>query len=203
MSETPTVRLGQVVPDFKFDYYDPTKGDFGSTSLNELMKANKWTVLVFYPADFTFVCATEFQALADLQDRFAKLGAEIVTVSTDTKYTHLAWQREEKELANVRYKMAADANHQLSRMFGVLDEGAGIALRGTFVISPQGKLMNSEVNFFNLGRNMDELLRKVKANIHLAKHGDEACPAKWKDDGDKTLKPTAKMVGRVHDALKA
>ncbi len=99
--------------------------------------------------------------------------------------------------------MAADANHQLSRMFGVLDEGAGIALRGTFVISPQGKLMNSEVNFFNLGRNMDELLRKVKANIHLAQHGDEACPAKWKDDGDKTLKPTAKMVGRVHDALKA
>ena len=97
--------------------------------------------------------------------------------------------------------MGADPSGRLGRLFGVLDENAGLSLRGTFIVSPTGSLMNSEVNFFNLGRNVDELLRKVKANIYLAKKKDEGCPSKWKDEGDKTLKPSAKMVGRVHEAL--
>jgi peroxiredoxin (alkyl hydroperoxide reductase subunit C) len=97
--------------------------------------------------------------------------------------------------------MGSDPSGRLGRLFGVFDENAGLSLRGTFVVSPAGMLMNSEVNFFNLGRNVDELLRKVKANLYLSKKKDEACPAQWKDEGDKTLKPSAAMVGRVAEAL--
>lgn len=130
------------------------------------------------------------------------MGAEVITVSTDTKFVHLAWQREEKMLENVKYPMGADPTGNLSRMFGVYDEQTGLALRGTFIISPEGKILNSEVNFYNMGRNIDELMRKFKANLHLSKHTDEGCPSKWKEEGDKTLKPSAKLVGRVYEALK-
>jgi NADH-dependent peroxiredoxin subunit C len=130
------------------------------------------------------------------------MGCDIVTVSTDTQFVHLAWQREEKELAKVEYPMGADPTGKLSRLFGVYDEATGLALRGTFLINPEGTLLNVEMNWYNLGRNIDELLRKFKANLHLAKKANEACPSKWKDDGDKTLvNPGAKMVGRVHEAL--
>ena len=130
------------------------------------------------------------------------MGAEIITVSTDTIYVHLAWQREEKDLANVKFPMASDRTGELSRLYGVLDESSGNALRGTFIINPEGKLLNMEMNYYNLGRNIDELMRKFKANLHMTKKSNEACPSKWKDEGDKTLvNPGAKMVGRVHEAL--
>jgi peroxiredoxin (alkyl hydroperoxide reductase subunit C) len=129
------------------------------------------------------------------------MGCDIVTVSTDTQFTHLAWQREEKELGDVRYSMAADTTGELAKTFGVYLEAAGLALRGTFLINPEGTLMNAEVNFLNMGRNIDELMRKFKANLYLAKKTDEGCPSKWKDDGDKTLTPGPEMVGRVHEAL--
>lgn len=125
----------------------------------------------------------------------------MITVSCDTQFVHLAWQREEKELANVKFPMGSDATGQLARQFGVYLEDAGIALRGTFLINPEGKLMGSEVNFLNVGRNIDELLRKFKANIYLTKKTAEACPAKWKDEGDATLTPGPELVGRVHAAL--
>lgn len=129
------------------------------------------------------------------------MGCDIVTVSTDTQFTHLAWQREEKELADVRYSMGADTTGALAKAFGVYLDDAGLALRGTFLINPEGTLMNAEVNFLNMGRNIDELMRKFKANLYLAKKTDEGCPSKWKDDGDKTLTPGPEMVGRVHEAL--
>ena len=122
-------------------------------------------------------------------------------MSTDTKFVHLAWQRDEKMLEKVAYPMSSDPTGNVSKMFGVYDEKTGLALRGTFIISPEGLLMNSELNYYNLGRNIEELLRKFKANLHLAKHTHEACPSKWKEEGDKTLKPSAKMVGKVHEAL--
>lgn len=133
---------------------------------------------------------------------FKKVGAEVITVSTDTKFVHLAWQRDEKLLEKVKYPMGSDPTGKLSRMFGVYDENSGLALRGTFIISPDGILLNSEVNFYNLGRNIDEILRKVTANVHLAANQAEACPAQWHKVGDKTLKPSAKMVGKVYEALK-
>jgi alkyl hydroperoxide reductase subunit AhpC len=192
--------VGDVVPDFKLETYEPAKGDFGEISLAKLKAEKKWTILVFYPADFTFVCATEFAALAELYDKFKEFGAEVITVSTDTKFVHLAWQRDEAMLKNAKYPMGADRNGLVSRMFGVYNEESGLDLRGAFVISPEGILMNSEVNFYNMGRNMNELLRKVKANQHLSKYGDEACPSKWQEEGDKTLKPSAKLVGKVSEA---
>ena len=132
------------------------------------------------------------------------MGCDVVTVSTDTQFVHLAWKKSEKELANVKYPMAADPTGKVSRMFGVYDEGSGLALRGTFVINPEGVLLNSEVNFYNMGRNIDELMRKFKANVYMSKKTNEVCPSKWKDEGDRTLvNPGAKMVGKVHEALTA
>ena len=123
-------------------------------------------------------------------------------MSTDTKFVHLAWQRDEKMLAKVKYTMGSDPTGKLSRLFGVYDEQMGVALRGTFIINPEGKLLNSEVNYFNLGRNIDELLRKVTANIYLGAHGDQACPVGWEKSGDKTLRPSAGLVGKVYEAMK-
>ena len=129
------------------------------------------------------------------------MGAEIVTISADTKFVHLAWQRSEQELAAVKYKMGSDPTGKIARMFGVYDEQQGIDLRGTFIINPEGTLLNAEVNFFNLGRNIDELMRKFKANMYMAKKTREVCPSKWKDEGDTTLTPSPSMVGHVHEAL--
>lgn len=130
------------------------------------------------------------------------MGCDIVTVSTDTKFVHLAWQRSEKELAQVRYPMAADPTGKVARMFGVYDDNTGLALRGTFIINPDGVLVNQEVNFYNLGRNVDELMRKFKANLYMSRKPQEVCPSKWRDEGDKTLTPSPDLVGRVHEALR-
>ncbi len=203
MNDSITVlRVGQQVPDFKLDTFDPVKGDFSEFSLAAQKSAKKWTILFFYPADFTFVCATEFAALADQYNQFKELGAEVVTVSTDTKFVHLAWQRDEKMLEQAKYPMGSDRTGELSRRFGVYDEASGNALRGAFIISPDGTLLNAEVNFYNLGRNVEELLRKLKANVHLAANPVEVCPAQWKKEGDKTLKPSAKIVGKIYQELK-
>jgi peroxiredoxin (alkyl hydroperoxide reductase subunit C) len=199
---TPPLKVGQDVPEFEMTTFEPTTGGFGKYSLKDNKKAGKWSVLVFYPADFTFVCATEFAALADRQTEFEKLGARLATVSCDTQFTHLAWQRSERELAKVKYAMAADPTGTVARTFGVYLDDAGLALRGSFIISPEGKLMNSEINVLNIGRNMDELLRRLKANVYLKDAPGEVCPAEWKQKGDKTLKPGPEMVGKVHEALR-
>ncbi len=198
--EAVTVGVGAAVPNFVMDTYDPQAGAFGKVSLEGLIKEKKWTVLVFYPADFTFVCPTELADYGRKYDELRKMGAELISVSTDTMYTHLAWKSAEKLLQDVRYPMAADPTGKVSRLFGVYDESSGLALRGTFVINPEGKLASSEVNFYNVGRNADELVRKVAANVYLSKHPSEACPANW-TLGAKTLKPGAALVGKVYEAL--
>ena len=194
------VAVGTDVPGFTMDVYNPDERAFGKLSLAELKKDGKWTVLVFYPADFTFVCPTELADLADKHATLTKLGAEVVSVSTDTQFAHLAWRDSEKLLAKVKYLMAADPTGTVSKLFGVYDPATGLALRGTFIINPQGKLVASEINFYNVGRNMDELVRKLEANVYLAAHPAEACPANWQK-GAKTLKPSEKMVGKVYEAL--
>jgi len=129
------------------------------------------------------------------------MGADLVTVSTDTQFVHLAWHRDEKELTNVKFTMASDPTGRVARLFGIYLEDAGLALRGTYIISPDGTLMNAEVNFLNMGRNVDELMRKFKANLYLGRKPAEGCPAKWKEEGDATLTPGPQLVGRVHEAL--
>jgi peroxiredoxin (alkyl hydroperoxide reductase subunit C) len=201
MCENAIVTVGMEVPNFEMETYQPAERKFGKISLEELKKQGKWTILVFYPADFTFVCPTELADLAEKYEQLKKLGAEVISVSTDTKFSHLAWKDTEKLLEKVIYPMGADPTGKVSRLFGVYDANTGLALRGTFIISPKGVLVSSEVNFYNVGRNADELLRKMEANVYLAKHPDEACPAKWKQ-GAKTLKPSEAMVGKVYEALK-
>ena len=194
------VRIGEKVEDFKVDVYQNEA--FKELKLSELK--GKWVAMFFYPADFTFVCPTELADVAVKYDDIVKAGAEVISVSTDTKFVHLAWQREEKLLANVKYPMGADPTGKISRLFGVYDEATGLALRGTFIISPEGRLASSEVNFYNVGRNAAELLRKTQANAYLAVHPQEACPANW-SQGGKTLKTAnneATLVGRVAEALK-
>jgi NADH-dependent peroxiredoxin subunit C len=200
MSDITALRVGQSVPAFELETYDPTAGDFGKFSLEAAKKAGKWTVLVFYPADFTFVCPTELADLAAKQDKLKTLGCEVIGVSTDTKFTHFAWRTSEKLLGSVSYALAADTTGHVSRLFGVYDDATGLALRGTFIINPQGQLVSSEVNFYNVGRDADELVRKMEANTYLVTHPTEACPAKWKP-GSKTLAPSKDMVGKVYEAL--
>jgi len=199
--EVPEATVGQEVVDFSMKVYDPTEGGFGEMSMEEIQKAGKWTILVFYPADFTFVCPTELADLATKHAELSKMGFEVFSVSTDTEFAHLAWRNSERLLENVKFKMAADPTGQVARYFGVYDPESGLALRGTFIINPDGVLVSKEVNFYNVGRNADELLRKCQANLHLREHPAEACPAKW-TPGEKTLTPSEKIVGNVYDALK-
>ena len=194
------ILIGQKVPDFKLETYEPSTGKFGEFSLQKARMAGKWTILFFYPADFTFVCPTELADLADVYNQLKSLGAEVVSISTDTKFVHLAWKQDEKLLEKVSFPMGADPLGKISRLFGVYDEETGLALRGTFIINPEGILVSAEINFYNVGRNASELLRKMKANVYLADHPDEACPARW-EPGQKTLKPSEELVGHVYEAL--
>jgi peroxiredoxin (alkyl hydroperoxide reductase subunit C) len=198
--EVPEATVGQEVVDFSLKVYDPTEGFFGDMSLEANQKAGKWTILFFYPADFTFVCPTELADLAAKHEELAKLGFEVFSVSTDTEFAHLAWRNSEKLLENVRFKMAADPTGQVSRYFGVYDDATGLALRGTFIINPDGVLVSKEINFYNVGRNADELLRKCQANVYLRENPSEACPAKW-TPGAKTLTPSEKLVGNVYQTM--
>jgi peroxiredoxin (alkyl hydroperoxide reductase subunit C) len=194
------VNVGQQVENFTMVTYLPTDYCFGEISLEQLKNEGKWTVLVFYPADFTFVCSTELSDFANLYDEFTAAGAEVITISTDTQFTHLAWKREEKSLEKARYIMGADPTGKISKMFGVYDHETGLALRGTFIISPEGVVVASEVNFYNVGRSAAETLRKLKASIYVAQHPEQACPANWRE-GDKTLTPSPDLVGKVFAAL--
>jgi len=199
-TEIPEASVGQPVVDFSLKVYDPEEGFFGEMDMEKLMEDGKWVILFFYPADFTFVCPTELADLAAKHEELKKLGFEVFSVSTDTEFAHLAWRNSEKLLENVKYKMAADPTGKVSRYFGVYDEESGLALRGTFIINPDGVLVSKEINFYNVGRNADELLRKCQANVYLREHPAEACPAKW-TPGDKTLTPSEQLVGKVYEAL--
>ncbi|HUH87238.1 MAG TPA: alkyl hydroperoxide reductase subunit C [Pusillimonas sp.] len=156
----------------------------------------KWSVLVFYPADFTFVCPTELEDLAEQYAEFQKLGVEIYSVSTDTHFSHKAWHDTSEAIGKVTYPMLADPTHQLARNFEVLIEEEGIALRGTFVINPEGEIKVMEVHDNGIGRVASELLRKVKAAQYIAAHPGEVCPAKW-EEGAKTLTPSLDLVGKI------
>lgn len=176
--------VGKPAPRFEMQAVMPDKS-FGTVSLEENMKNGKWTVLFFYPMDFTFVCPTEIIAISDRYDEFKDLDAEVIGVSTDTLYTHKAWietPRDKNGLGDLNYPLAVDTNHQVSRDYGVLIEEEGIALRGLFIINPEGELQYAVVHHNNIGRDVDEVLRVLQA---LQTGG--LCPANWKP-GQETLK---------------
>jgi peroxiredoxin (alkyl hydroperoxide reductase subunit C) len=156
----------------------------------------KWSVLVFYPADFTFVCPTELGDLADQYAEFKKLGVEIYGVSTDTHFTHKAWHDTSDTISKVQYPLIGDPTAQLARAFDVLIEEEGLALRGTFLINPEGQIKLCEINDNGIGRDAGELLRKVRAAQYIAAHPGEVCPAKW-TPGEATLRPSLDLVGKI------
>ena len=156
----------------------------------------KWSIFFFYPADFTFVCPTELEDLANIYDKFVNAGAEIYSVSTDTHFVHKAWHDASDRIKKIRYPMLADPTHAISRDFEVLIEADGLAERGTFIVNPEGKIVSYEVSSGNVGRNADELLRKLQACQFVYEHGDEVCPAKWQP-GAETLKPSLDLVGML------
>jgi peroxiredoxin len=156
----------------------------------------KWSVVFFYPADFTFVCPTELEDLADNYAEFQKLGVEIYSVSTDTHFSHKAWHDASPAIKKIGYTMVGDPTHAISRNFDVLIEAAGLADRGTFVIDPKGVIRLLEVSAGGVGRDAKELLRKIKAVQYVDSHPGEVCPAKWKE-GEKTLAPSLDLVGKI------
>ncbi|GAB2710014.1 alkyl hydroperoxide reductase subunit C [Halomonas garicola] len=169
-------------------------GEFVDVSEEDLK--GKWSIFFFYPADFTFVCPTELGDLADRYEEFKKLGVEIYSVSTDTHFTHKAWHDSSETIGKLQYPMLADPTHTVSRNFEVLIEEDGVAERGTFVVDPDGKIQIIELNAGNIGRNAEELLRKVKAAQYVRAHPNEVCPAKW-EEGEETLAPSLDLVGKI------
>ncbi|MFB9865804.1 alkyl hydroperoxide reductase subunit C [Vreelandella sulfidaeris] len=169
-------------------------GEF--VDVTEADMQGQWSIFFFYPADFTFVCPTELGDLADNYAEFKKLGVEIYSVSTDTHFTHKAWHDSSETIGKLQYPMIADPTLRISRNFEVLIEDAGLAERGTFVVDPDGKIQIVEINAGNIGRNAEELLRKVKAAQYVRANPNEVCPAKWKE-GEDTLAPSLDLVGKI------
>jgi NADH-dependent peroxiredoxin subunit C len=156
----------------------------------------KWSVVVFYPADFTFVCPTELGDLADKYDELQKMGVEVYSVSTDTHFSHKAWHDTSEVIGKIRYPMVGDPTGQLTNNFGVMREGQGLADRATFVIDPAGIIQAVEITAEGIGRDASDLVRKVKAAQYVAANPGEVCPAKWQE-GAKTLKPSLHLVGKI------
>lgn len=170
------------------------QGKFVEISDKDLL--GHWSIVFFYPADFTFVCPTELEDMADLYDEYKKLGVEIYSVSTDTHFTHKAWHDTSDAVKKIQYFMLGDPTGQITRNFEVMIEEEGLALRGTFLINPEGFIKVIEVNDNGIGRDASELMRKVKAAQYIAAHPNEVCPAKWKE-GAETLKPSLDLVGKI------
>ena len=157
---------------------------------------NNWSVVFFYPADFTFVCPTELGDLADHYSEFQSLGVEIYSVSTDKHFTHKAWHDTSDTINKITYPMIGDPTGAITRNFEVMIEADGLAERGTFVIDPDGKVQIVEINAGNVGRSASELLRKIRAAQYVRAHPNEVCPAKW-EAGEETLAPSLDLVGKI------
>src|SRR5690606_5051804 len=169
-------------------------GSFVEVSDKDLR--GKWSIVFFYPADFTFVCPTELGDLADLYDEFTRLGVEIYSVSTDTHFTHKAWHETSDTIRKLRVPLLGDPAGVITRNFDVMREGQGLADRATFVIDPDGVIQIMEITPEGVGRNATELLRKVKAAQYVREHPNEVCPAKW-EEGEETLAPSLDLVGKI------
>lgn len=156
----------------------------------------KWAVFFFYPADFTFVCPTELEDLADKYEELKSLGVEVYSVSTDTHFSHKAWHDSSPAIGKINYYMLGDQTGNITRNFDVMREGQGLADRGTFVVDPDGVIQIMETTCEGVGRNAEELLRKIKAAIYVRSHPGEVCPAKW-EQGSDTLAPSIDLVGKI------
>lgn len=185
-------QIGKQIVDFKAQAF--VENGFKTVSKQDVL--GKWAIFFFYPADFTFVCPTELEDLANKYNEFKEAGCEVYSVSTDTHFVHKAWHDASETIKKIKYPMLADPTGVLTRGFDVMIEEDGLAERGTFVVNPNGEIVAYEVVAGNVGRNADELLRRLQALQFVANHPGEVCPAKWKK-GAETLKPSIDLVGKI------
>ena len=186
------LKINEVVPEFETKAYHA--GKFIDVKLSDYK--GKWVAVVFYPADFTFVCPTELEDLQKHYKTFRELDAEILSVSKDTHFTHKAWHDNSPAIGKIEYPMLSDPTGKLCRMFGTYDESDGMSLRGTFLINPEGKLVTIEIHNNDIGRSASELLRKVQAAKFVRENDGQVCPASW-EPGDNTLTPGEDLVGKI------
>jgi peroxiredoxin (alkyl hydroperoxide reductase subunit C) len=186
------VKVGHEIPDFMLDAFH--NNDFKKIKLSDYK--GKWLVLMFYPADFTFVCPTELEEAAEHYTDFRNSDAEILSVSTDTHFVHKAWHDASPAIKKINYPMLADPTGELSRAFGTYIDNEGLSLRATFIIDPDGILRSYEVHDNNIGRSYSEILRKLQAAKYVRETEGEVCPASWKP-GEQTLRPGLDLVGKI------
>ncbi len=186
------ITINQTIPDLELEAYH-----------NETIKKiklsqykGKWLVLLFYPADFTFICPTELAEAAEHYEQFKKLGAEVMSVSTDTTFVHKAWHDHSPAIQKVHYPMIADPTGKLCKTFGTYIEEEGLSQRATYIIDPEGKVKSIEIHDNSIGRNTKEILRKLEAAKYVKEHKGHVCPASW-EPGKKTLKPGLDLVGKI------
>jgi len=184
--------IGQKITDFELDAFHNEE----EKKIRLFDYVGKWLILFFYPADFTFVCPTELEEMADAYEEFQKLGAEVLSVSTDTVYVHKAWHDTSPAIKKIKFPMVADPTGKLCRAFGTYIEDEGLSLRGSFIIDPDGILRASEINDNSIGRSARELLRKLKAAKFVKENPGLVCPASW-EPGKETLKPGLDLVGKI------
>ena len=192
------VKIDSKAPIFEMPYYNPEKDDEWVLHLDDMQ--GKWVVLFYYPADFTFVCPTELKDMADAKEAFDVMQVEVLAASTDTVFSHRAWTKHEMLMKNFPYKMLSDHNLSVADQYNILDEATWIAGRGTFIIDPEWIVRGIEVTSGPLGRNSEELLRKIEALQFMSSNPWVACPAKW-STGKKTLTPSIKISGQVWEEL--
>ena len=184
--------INSSLPEFKVQAFH--NGSFKTVSSDDVK--GKWAICLFYPADFTFFCPTELVDIAEKYEQFQAMGVEVYSVSTDSHFVHKAWHDASDSIRKIKYPMLADPTGVLTRAFGVMIEEEGVALRGSFVINPEGEIKAYEIHDNGIGRNAEELLRKVQAAQFVAEHGDQVCPAKWQP-GAETLTPSLDLIGKL------
>ncbi len=186
------IQVGQSIPDSELEAFH--NEEIKKVKLSDYR--GKWLVLIFYPADFTFICPTELEEAANYYEEFKKVGAEIMSVSTDTAFVHKAWHDQSPAIGKVKFPMLADPTGKLCRAFGIYLEDEGLSLRGSFIIDPDGILRACEIHDNSIGRSAKELLRKLQAAAFVREHQEQVCPASW-EPGKETLTPGLDLVGKI------
>lgn len=184
--------INKTIPEFKAEAFH--NGEFRTITSDDVR--GKWSIFIFYPADFTFVCPTELEDMANHYDELQKLGVEVYSVSTDTHFVHKAWHDASEAIGKIRYPMIGDPTGKITRGFDVMIEEDALALRGTFLADPDGVIKVAEIHDLGIGRSAKDMMRKVKAAQYVATHDGEVCPAAW-EEGQKTLTPSLDLVGKI------
>ncbi len=184
--------INKHIPEFKAQAYH--NGEFIEVTSDDVK--GKWSIFLFYPADFTFVCPTELEDMAKHYEELKALGVEVYSVSTDTHFVHKAWHDTSDAISKINYPMIGDPTGTITRGFDVMIEEEALALRGTFLANPDGVIKVAEIHDLGIGRSAKDMLRKVKAAQYVAEHDGEVCPAAW-EEGEKTLTPSLDLVGKI------